>query len=148
MVTPPEVPMPGMEGGGNANAMPSGFAASCFCRLLWMYSSCSCFALAGFPRLETHEEESCIGALHLREQREIGDRDNAFDAGRLQQRIGDLLLGCVGALRRSAIGKLQRKEHVALVFCRNESAGKAAAEIDRQPRQPEQGRPWRMRICE
>ena len=37
--------MPGIEGGGNAKAMPSGLPASCFCKLLWMYSSCSSLLL-------------------------------------------------------------------------------------------------------
>ena len=72
--------MPGMEGGGNAKAMPSGLPASCFCRWLWMYSSCCFFGLAHIPGFEVDEEEAGVGALHLGEEREVVDRDNAFNA--------------------------------------------------------------------
>ena len=54
--------------------------------------------------------------------------------GRLEQSIADLLLRRVGALRRCAVGKLQREEHVALIFRGDESAGQAASEIDRHDR--------------
>ena len=104
-----------------------------------MYSSCSFFALADSPRFEVYEEESRVGALHLGQQREVVDRDDALDAGSLQQRVADLLLRGIGALRRSAVGKLQAKEHIALIFSGNESAGKAAAQIDRD--QPSEMRP-------
>ena len=124
--------MPGMEGGGNAKAMPSGLPASCCCKLaLDVLRAARSLRLARFPRLEIDEEESGIGALHLRKQREVVDGDDAFDAGSLQERVGDFLLGGVGALRRGAIRKLQGKEHVALVLGGKKSAGQAAAEITR-----------------
>ena len=70
--------------------------------------------------------------MHLGEQGEVGDRDHALDAGRFQQRGGDLLLCGVGALRRGSIRQLQREEHVALIFGGKKSAGKAGAEKDSQ----------------
>ena len=130
-MTPPEVPIPGIEGGGNAKAMPSGFASELLLQIALNVLELLFFAFADIPWLEIHEEETGVRALHLSEKREVGDSDNAFDARGLEQRVGDLLLGGIRALRRSAVGKLQREEHVALVFRGDESAGKAAAQVDR-----------------
>ena len=88
--------------------------------------------LSYFPRLQVHEEEACIGALHLRQEREIGDGYDARDPGRLQEGCGDLLFCSVGTLRRSSIGKLKSQEHVALVLGGDEPAGQPAAKVDRQ----------------
>src|SRR5579863_142474 len=66
--------------------------------------------------LKTPGVEAGIGALHLGKEREVSNRDDAFNARRLEEGVGDLLLSCVCALGRSAIRKLQCQEHVTLVL--------------------------------
>ena len=123
--------------------MPSGFMNRRFCRLLWMYSSCSCLLLRASHGLSATKKNPAVGALHLGQKRKIGDGDDAFDARRLQQSIGNLLFGCIGALRRRTIGQLQGEEHVALIFSRDEASGKAAAEKDGGNRNQDEAPPWR-----
>src|ERR1700686_3356739 len=91
-------------------------------------------ALARLPRFECDEKESGVGALDLREQRKVGDRNHALHAGSFQQSFADFLLGGIGALRRGSIRKLQRQKHVALILRRDETAGKSAADEKRQHR--------------
>src|ERR1700738_2755877 len=89
-------------------------------------------ALARLPRFKRHEEETGVGALNLREQREVGDRNHTLHAGSFQQGFADFLLGGVGALCGSSVRKLQRQKHVALILSRDKSTGKSAADENRQ----------------
>src|ERR1700722_6065919 len=89
-------------------------------------------ALAGLPGFKRDEEETRVSALHLRQQRKIRDRNDALHARSFQQGVANFLLGGVGALCRSSIGKLQRQKHVALIFSGDEATGKSAADENRQ----------------
>ena len=65
-VNPPEVPAPGMAGGGKANATPSVNPASSFVQA-HLDSVVLLFRLGAFaPRLEGDKEEGAVGVLDKR----------------------------------------------------------------------------------
>ena len=101
-------------------------------------------ALASLPRFKRDEEETGVGALNLREQRKVGNGNDALHARSLQQGVADFLLGGVGALRRSSVRKLQREKHVALILCRDKAARKTAADKNRQHGDYREAEPWRL----
>ena len=65
------------------------------------------------------------------ERRDAGDGDHLRDARRLAADIADLVEHLLGALERGAVGQLHQRDHVALVFDRQEAGGNA--------REPETG---------
>src|ERR1700692_4117505 len=89
-------------------------------------------AFARLPRFKCDEEETGVGALNLRQQRKVGDGNDALHTRSFQQGVADFLLGGVGALRRSAVRKLQGEKHVALILSRDKATGKRTADEKRQ----------------
>ena len=114
--------------------MPSGFVEEPLLQVALDVFQLFFFALANLPGLECDEEEPGVRALHLGQQREVGDCDHALDSGSLEQGVGDLLLSGIRTLCRCAIGQLQCQKHVALIFRGDEPAGKAAAQQNRDAR--------------
>ncbi len=134
MVTPPEVPIPGIDGGGKAKAMPVRIGCQLPLQMALNVLELLLFGFALIPWLERHEEEAGVGALHLREEGEIVDGDDALYAIGFEQRISDLLLRKIGTLGRCGIRQLQGEEHIALVFRGDKAAGKTRAEKDTKRR--------------
>ena len=95
--------MPGMAGGGKVKAMPSE-SPKLALQLALDSGKLLVMRLALIPWLERDEEEGRVGALRECEEREAVDGDDALDAGRLKQGLGDLLCRGIGALQAEASG--------------------------------------------
>src|SRR5213082_43501 len=76
---PPEVPTPGITGGGKANAIPS-------------------------LRLESDKEKRVVGVRDQAQQTKADDTGRILHARCFAQKIFDLSTNLVGALKRSRIG--------------------------------------------
>ena len=101
---PPEVPTPGITGGGKANAIPS-------LRLgeVLIQSRLDCVVLflrlrSFAPRLESDKEKRVVGVGHQAQQTKADDTGGVLHAGCFAQKIFDLSTNLVGALKRSRVG--------------------------------------------
>ena len=115
-------------------ARPSLTPASLRCTLPWMASICSSRDLRSSHGLSETKKNAVLVLWVWRQQAEAVDADHACDAGRVQQGVGDLLRGRIGALQRGGIRQLQSDEHVALVFLRDEAGRQPAAQEDGEHR--------------
>ena len=97
---PPEVPTPGIAGGGNAKAIPSLRPASCLL-MLRLDGGVLFFRLGSFaPRLERDEEKGAISILHETQQTESDYAGRVLARRESCSKISSIL-------RRRGIGSLE-----------------------------------------
>ena len=102
-VNPPEVPTPGIAGGGKAKAIPSvrplsSCLSAAYCFVLFLR------LLSLLPRLQGDEEEGAISILNDAEKAEPDDSRGVFDARYLTENVFDFTRRLIGAVERSGIG--------------------------------------------
>ena len=103
-VNPPEVPTPGIAGGGNAKAIPSVKPAQ-----LLVYPQLDCLVLflrllSLLPRLQGDEKEGAISILNDAEKAEPDDSRSVFDARYLTENVFDFTRRLIRAVERSGVG--------------------------------------------
>ena len=102
-VNPPEVPTPGIAGGGKAKAMPSVRPpSSLFIALYCLVLFFRLLSLA--PRFQSDEEESAISILNDAKKAEPDDGRRVFDARCLTEDVFDLMAAFIGAVERRGVG--------------------------------------------
>ena len=132
-VTPPDVPTPGMAGGGKANACASGSMRSFAVELAHdRPSRCVPRRVALVPRLQGDEEEGVVGRVDAAEQAEADDRVVGLHARRVLQDRLDLLADRVRALQRRGVGQLHVHVEVALVLLGQEARRQARCRRSRR----------------
>ena len=96
---PPEVPTPGIAGGGNAKAIPSVSPASCLLMFALM-AVVLFFRLGPFaPGLERDEEKRAISILHETEQTESDHAGRVLDARNFAENLFDFARRGIGSLK-------------------------------------------------
>src|SRR5438477_5408226 len=101
-VTPPDVPTPGIAGGGNAKAIPSVKPASS------LFPQLDCLVLflrflSLLPRLQGDEEEGAISILNDAKKAEPDDSRSVFDARYLAENIFDFTRRLIRAIERRGV---------------------------------------------
>ena len=96
---PPEVPTPGIAGGGNAKAIPSVKPGELFVNVR-LDGGVLFFRLGPFaPGLERDEEEGAISILHETEQTESDNAGGVLDARNFAENLFDLARRGSGSLK-------------------------------------------------
>ena len=121
MVTPPEVPIPGIAGGGKENASPSDTPASCRCTLLWMASICSAFDLRCSQGFSDTKKNAVLVLCVWVSRLKPSTATTPSIPGVFRERAADPLRGLIGPLQGGRIRQLQGDEQIPLIFLRDEA---------------------------
>ncbi len=103
-VAPPDVPTPGIAGGGNENANPDGTLERARCR--WAFDSriAGLWSLAFLPRFQRDEEEGTVSSIDAAQHAVAHDGANICDSGRLHDGFFHFASSLRRALQRAASG--------------------------------------------
>ena len=101
---PPEVPTPGIAGGGKREGETFGKTGKFFVKCALM-AVVLFFRLCAFaPRLERDKEERAVSVLHQTEQAKSDDAGRVLNAWSFAENVFDFAAGLIGPFERSGVG--------------------------------------------